>query len=102
MVNWCSTYLTGGKRDDTQTVDVVLGGGIYRTAWHESLGSYIYRVGGSVMMFCVRVAWPGKDTVERYRRFIVKSEGWSSAIVAAHDRLRRGERIINVSEGGYQ
>lgn len=53
------------------------------------------------MKFVVEVAWHGKDTKEKYREFIVEGT-WDTIPEPITKKLKKGERIIKISEGGYQ
>ncbi len=58
--------------------------------------------GDGMMLFAVRVAKRDSDTIEKYRKFVVREQTWTVAVSAAYEGLRPGERIVNISEGGYQ
>ncbi len=54
------------------------------------------------MRFIIKAARLDKDTVERYRRFCIRSSGWHVVAEDARYRLNARERIIQISEAGYQ
>lgn len=61
--------------------------------------------GDGMMLFTVRVAKRDSDSTEKYRKFVFRASGWVGwvlAVQAAYEGLRPGERIVNISEGGYQ
>ncbi len=58
--------------------------------------------GDEMMLFTVRVARRDSDMMEKYRKFVFREQTWTVAVSAAYEGLRPGERIVNISEGGYQ
>lgn len=56
----------------------------------------------TILTFLVRAArWDG-DSKERYRTFYVKATSWEIAVREGKARITERERIVNISEGGYQ
>lgn len=58
--------------------------------------------GDGMMLFTVRVARRDSDSTEKYRKFVFRAPTWDFAVQAARVELKSGERVVNISEGGYQ
>ncbi len=56
----------------------------------------------TILTFIVRAARWDNDSTERYRKFYVKATSWELAVHEAKARITVRERIVNISEGGYQ
>ena len=54
------------------------------------------------MIWVVKIAWRDKTGTEKYRTETVKATWMAHAYEAVASQMKKGERIIQVSEGGYQ
>lgn len=74
--------------------------GFFRAGLHPPMDRH--NCGGGIMKFCIRVARHSRSRGEHYRKFVLKADSWLTVTALASDYLKPGERIVNISESGYQ